>query len=267
MKQKLLFVFLLFSYCLVAQNRQSPDQFAFDIPDSVGKNAVELAKIIRSGYPDDDGFVRALYVWICTNLSYDSQLVDSLKDKNLVEYALKTKTGKCKNFSAILTSMCNVAGIEAYSVLGYIKTNDRVQTNQDHAWNIIKIDGSYYLFDPTFDALKKTFDPITGTYIFKWYKKEGNDFISSHMPYDPMMQLLDYPLRHKDFFRGKQSGKNYFDYKQSLEDYRNLSGEEQLVIMLKRAEEYGINIRELNFLYGRLKHFVNAMQTEKQAEF
>ena len=57
MKQKLLFVFLLFSYCLVAQNRQSPDQFSFDIPDSVGKNAVELAKIIRSGYPDDDGFV------------------------------------------------------------------------------------------------------------------------------------------------------------------------------------------------------------------
>jgi len=156
MNRILLFLFLLFPFCLVAQNKQSPDQFAIHIPDSVSSSAVGLAKIIRSNYPDDEDFVRTLYVWICTNMSFEHSKVDSMKNENLVEYALKTKSGKCKNFSAVLTSLCNMVGIEAYSILGYVRIDGNVQTDRDHAWNIIKIDGEFYLFDPTFDKLAKS---------------------------------------------------------------------------------------------------------------
>lgn len=256
MKLYLLLAFVLFNCFAIAQNKQSPDQFAIHIPDSVSRSAVGLAKIIRTNYPDDEDFVRTLYVWICTNMSFDDKITDSLKNENLVEYALKTKSGKCKNFSAVLTSLCNMVGIEAYSVLGYVRIGGNVQTGRDHAWNVIKIDRNYYLFDPTFDVFPKTFDPETGTYIFKWYKKQGFEFISTHMPYDPMMQLLDYPIKHKEFFKMKLSGKKHFDYKLALQQYQNLDDKEQLKILLTRAEAYGLEIKELEFLCRRLRFFV-----------
>jgi transglutaminase/protease-like cytokinesis protein 3 len=256
MKIYLILAFILFNCFAIAQNKQSPDQFAIHIPDSVSSSAVGLAKIIRSNYPDDEDFVRTLYVWICTNMSFDYHINDSFKNENLVEYALKTKSGKCKNFSAVLTSLCNMVGIEAYSILGYVRIDGNVQTDRDHAWNIIKIDGEFYLFDPTFDKLAKSFDSETGTYNFVWFKKQGSEFIPTHMPYDPMMQLLDYPIKHKEFFKMKLSGKKYFDYKLALQEYQSLDDKEQLKNLLTRAEKYGLEIKELEFLCRRLRVFV-----------
>jgi len=255
-KLYLFLVFILFNCLALAQTKQSPDQFALHIPDSVSRSAVGLAKIIRTNFPDDADYVRTLYVWLCANMSFDDRIIDSLKNENLIDYALKTKAGKCKNFSAVLTGLCNMVGIEAYSVLGYVRINEKEQTDRDHAWNVIKIDGNYYLFDPTFDVFPKDFDPETGTYLFKWYKKQGHEFISTHMPYDPMMQLLDYPIKHKEFFKMKHSGKKYFDYKLALREYQSLDDKEQLKILLTRAEAYGIDIKELDFLYMRLRFFV-----------
>ncbi len=82
MKLFLLVAFLLFNCFAHSQNRQSPDQFAMHIPDSVSRSAVGLAKIIRTNYPDDEDFVRTLYVWICTNMSFDLSIFDSINKAN-----------------------------------------------------------------------------------------------------------------------------------------------------------------------------------------
>jgi len=71
-----------------------------------------------------------------------------------------------------------------------------------------------------------------------------------------MMQLLDYPIKHKEFFKMKQKGKKYFDYSHALEEYKSLDDQQQLKILLTRAEEYGLEIRELEFLCRRLRFFV-----------
>lgn len=241
---KLLFLTILLSFSLGLYSQVNTQ---VEVPDSLTYNAIDVATYFKSNYSTKEDLVNDLYLWIIHNINYSDVLVDSLSDKDLVDYVLTTKAGKCKHFSALLTCICSLSGIEAYSVLGYVKLNDEVETTQDHAWNVIKLDGEYYLFDPTWDSQNND---------MSYFRKSGEVFIKTHMPYDPMMQLQYYPVRHTRFFKGKTTGRYYFDYKQAFKEYQNLNQEEQLKLLLFRAEEYGINNFKLDFLYIRLKHFV-----------
>ncbi len=226
---------------------QSPKEFAKSVPESISQNPKSLAQYFRNAFPDDNDFVESFYIWTTTNIKYTNETVDSLSDYDLVRYVLTTKSGKCKHFSALFTCICNMAGVEAYSVLGYVKLNNDIETTQDHAWNVIKIQNKFYLYDPTWDSGKDTVE---------YYKKNGSEFISTHMPYDPMMQLQKYPVSHTKYFKGKLQGRHIFDYNSALEEYKNLDAESQLKILLFRAEKYDLNNIKLAFLYIRLKHFV-----------
>lgn len=248
MKLSFVILLLFFSVSLFSQENQDTGSVLYLIPDSISNNPLSLAKQLRADFPDDVDYVRELYLWTISNITFTRELVDSLKSEDLVCYSLKSKTGKCKNYSAIITSLCTLVGIEAYSVLGYVQVDGEIQTDRDHAWNVIKIDSIYYLFDPTWDSQN---------WGYNYYKKEGKDFIVDHMPYDPMMQLLDYPISHTQFFQATVVGDKYFDYKTEFEDYKKLSPQKQLEEMLSRAESNGIAINELEFLHRRLKYFVN----------
>ena len=76
------------------------------------------------------------------------------------------------------------------------------------------------------------------------------------MPYDPVMQLTNYPIKHTDFFKEKTKGKAYLDYKSELKRYSKLNELDKLKTTLLRAEYNGIEITELDFLYNKLKYFV-----------
>lgn len=239
-----------------SQNYSYLDSFAVNIPDSLTYSPVKLTNYINSNFVKTEEKVRILYVWITTKIKYQEKLVDSLKNEDLVIYSLKTRSGKCKNYSALLTSLCNLMDIEAYSILGYTKLAKNVNTNNDHAWNVIKFDKNYYLFDPTWDANILKFNPTEYYNDFHYYKQDSSCFIKSHMPYDPVMQIKYYPITHKDYFLNKTIGKTYVNFNDSLVKYNQLNENEKLVALLRRAEQNGINIPELGILYNKLKYFI-----------
>jgi transglutaminase/protease-like cytokinesis protein 3 len=241
----------------ISQNYSQLDSFALSIPDSLTYSPNKLANYINSSFVKNDEKLRVLYVWITTNIKYQEKLIDSLKNEDLVIYSLKTRSGKCKNYSAVLTSLCNLMGIEAYSVLGYTKSKKTVNTINDHAWNVIKSDKKYYLFDPIWDADIRNFNADEKYFDFRYYKQDSASFIKSHMPYDPVMQIKFYPITHKEFFTGKTNGQTYVNFNDSLAKYNQLNENEKLVVLLKRAEEFGIDIPELEVLYKKLKYFIN----------
>ena len=256
MKRTLTFLVLFIPFLSFSQKHKSIYEFALQIPDSISENPKNLAIYIRTKYPSDENFVRALYVWTTNNIVYNKELVDSISHFDLVKYALTTKSGKCKHYSAIITSLSNMVGIEAYSVLGYVRINGEEITDKDHAWNIIKINGEYYLFDPTWDVANASTE-------YLYFMKDAKFFIKTHMPYDPMMQLLDYPIAHKAFFKSKKKGKEHFDFRIAFFEYNLLTDKEGLMKMLERAENNGLDIPELQFLRQRLMAFVYLNTFEK----
>lgn len=255
---KLIFIIFLIPIVGFSQKNAQLDSIALNIPDSLTLTPQKLTENIKLYAKSDYEKVRIIYSWVVSNIKYAEELSknDSLKKLDLVMYSLVTKQGVCKNYSALFTTLCSLIGLESYSVLGYTNLNNEIELTKDHAWNIVKLENDYFLFDPTWDANCKSFSPKSKEFEFCYFMISSNDFIKSHMPYDPVMQLTNYPIKHNDFLKGKTKGKTYLDYQSELKRYYKLNELDKLRTTLSRAEYNGIDIPELEFLYEKLKFFV-----------
>jgi len=255
---KLILLIFLVPTLAFSQSNFQLDSIAINIPISLTLNPQQIAETINQNTNSDYEKVRVIYSWIVYHIKYEETLSenDSLENLDLVMYSLNTKQGVCKNYSALFTTLCSLVGIESYSILGYTKVNDEFELTKDHAWNIVKIEDDYFLFDPTWDVNCKIFNPKKNEFEYCYFMKDSKYFLKSHMPYDPVMQLNDYPIAHKDFFIGNIIGKNYLDYKNEIKRHNKLNEIDKLKTSLIRAEYNGIDIKELDFLYTKLKYFV-----------
>lgn len=64
-----------------------------------------------------------------------------------------------------------------------------------HAWNAVRTSKGWYLYDPTWSS-----GTVDGNFQFvkdlndTWYKVLPREFILTHIPFDPIWQLLNPPL-------------------------------------------------------------------------
>lgn len=114
-------------------------------------NAI-VASIIRTGMSDLDKEL-AIHNYIVNNTAYDytNYVNGTLPEQSFTDYGVLI-TGKavCEGYAKAMFRLMNLAGVECKVVKG---TGD----GQAHAWNIVKIDGSYCQVDSTWD------DPVTTT--------------------------------------------------------------------------------------------------------
>ena len=109
------------------------------------------------------------------------------------------------------------------------------------AWVAAYIDGAWYLFDPTWGAGYVNNDTFFKRFNESFYKVMPAKFIEDHMPFDPMFQLLSYPLTNREFIEGiPTSGKRLFNFNDSIRLHTQLAPELQLAAELNRMENAGI---------------------------
>jgi len=107
----------------------------------------ELRKIVKE--LDLDGKTdlekeSIIYSYVIDNMKYRLRKVIGSNEEP-IKTALEGK-GVCVAYAAFFKALCNVADINAYESFGYGKG---LIFGGPHAWNIIEIDGQYYLCDPT----------------------------------------------------------------------------------------------------------------------
>lgn len=76
----------------------------------------------------------------------------SLYDRDVVTRAktiLKNKTGTCIDFAAAFMALTRRIGLNCYMITGDVTNRDGYTSL--HGWNVIKIDGIYYVFDSQAD--------------------------------------------------------------------------------------------------------------------
>lgn len=95
-------------------------------------------------------------------LIHDSVIRDCIyldnSDKNTIYGCLVKKQALCQGYSKAFTYLCSLAGIEAGEVLGV--------ANEEHMWNIVKMDGDYYHIDLTWDDPDKESYPDSVRYDY-----------------------------------------------------------------------------------------------------
>ena len=220
------------------------DRIALDIPVSQTNSTDDIAAYISYHFDSENKKIRAIYAWVVANIKYSSDSLHRVilnEDKEeLVTFALRRRKGVCQNFAAIFVDLCKKCGLNAYVVEGYTKQNSSVDRS-GHAWCVAFVDNKWLLYDPTWDAVPymRSYPPIQTSY----FQVEPSEFIQTHLPFDPMFQLLDYPLTYKEFENGyiKQNGKTaYFNYKDSINKYENLNPLERYISSSSRIEKNGM---------------------------
>lgn len=136
---------------------------------------------------------RAIYYWIATNIQYDYAGYKNdfwsryPSNQTIIADTYKFRKGVCSGYSLLFKYMLTKAKIESEVVDGYARGDLQtvITEEPDHAWNVVKLNDRWYLFDVTWasDTLKKGIDSF-------WFKTSPEIFVLSHYPENPKWTLL-----------------------------------------------------------------------------
>ncbi len=234
------------------------------IPDPNTKSVALFTTYLNKEFTTDSARINAIYQWIANNVHYDIRRLQSIRDKTqpgpqAVADVLKTRSAVCQGYADLFVALCNGVGIPATVISGYTKIGGLVSPI-GHAWTAARLDGNWYLFDPTWGAGYVQDNKFTKAYNAKFFKMRPEEMIRDHMPFDPMYQFLSKPLNNREFIGGaapEHSGP-LFSYKDSLIAYESLSQPEKWAAELRRLSSAGI---QNDLLAERQRYLEQALQS------
>jgi hypothetical protein len=184
----------------------SIDAYALSIPKSEASSIKNLAKVLAKGANDDRGRARVIYRWVTKNIAYDTKAFFSgdLGDMS-PNNVLRTMKGVCDGYALLFASLAQAMGMEAIRIGGNSKgygytVGSKFEGPPNHAWNAVKIDGTWRLLDCTWGAgyindQKKFVERYSDYYFLT----PADQFIYDHFPEDPEKQFLPTPVT-KDYY-------------------------------------------------------------------
>lgn len=126
------------------------------------KSADELYKVvyfIRNTFNADSLRLRASFIWITENISYDIEGFEKEDPRSSVlSYVVKNKKAVCGGYAGLLKFFCDAFNIESEIIYGIGRTGKRdINVSQynlrsNHSWNAVKINNNWRLIDATWAA-------------------------------------------------------------------------------------------------------------------
>lgn len=222
MKKIILLLLFTFMLPLHAQrtdfnkiNFLKADEIADQHKDEELNNLPLLAYNLTSSLSTDVERFRAIYYWVCHNISCEYDLMNTNKrmpkklkndpdalllwknqfKKEVFTKLLKEKKTLCIGYAYLIKELSNLAGLECEIIYGFGTENNVKSKNikkPNHSWNAIKLNGKWYLCDATWSS---GFIDMS-TYFFEfnyedaYFLMEPDTFLKSHKPIDEKWTLL-----------------------------------------------------------------------------
>jgi len=232
---------LAFSQTLFSNPTDTIDRklytYAQNTPAELVHDINRLVDYLEQPAPTKKDIVKSFSYWIIQNISYDiSGFLNNVYNTNGVAGTLATRRGVCQDYSELFKAMCDRAGIKCYVITGYGKAFDYKPgykfDKANHSWNVINLDGSYYLVDLTWSSGYVDYVDDQWRYFINpdisHLFTTPELFVEKHLPADPQWQLLSHPVSMNAFMRYsnhtdmlKESSK-YFNYADSIRTYETL---------------------------------------------
>ena len=172
------------------------DQHVRDCPKEINSDAGQLVEYFSQVAETDLEKARSIYVWLADNISYNVKSINKNKfGDNSAEGVLKSKKAVCAGYAALFDFLGKKMNLEIREVGGYSKNaNDEqewyfVDEEPGHAWNVIKINGAWKVFDATWGAGNGDIDKrgklvFTKKYKEQWFNLGPYEAIFTHYPED-----------------------------------------------------------------------------------
>ena len=229
------------------------DRRVLDIPAAETYSTASIARYILSNFKTDREKLRAVYTWVITNIRYDRDSMLpinwSMEAEEKISATLRRRKGVCENYAALFTDIAIKSGFQSFVVSGYSKQWGAVN-RAGHSWSAVRLQQEWFLCDPTWD--------VGHSGNTKYFLVSPAQFIESHIPFDPLWQLLENPLTDHEFSQGifyQRKENRFFNFADSVNAFLQLDSLRQLEASTKRVRQAGLeNERQKNWLaYNEMK--------------
>ncbi|MCB9758553.1 MAG: transglutaminase [Alphaproteobacteria bacterium] len=173
------------------------------MPPEAEASIAAVAAFIQENEPDPFLRVKALHDYVADRISYDyDSLVPGQRAPQDAVTVFETRRGVCAGYANLLAALGDETGDEIVYVVGNVRGMDGGLMGSSHAWNAARVDGRWYLMDPTWDSGYRGED---GAFV-KQYRTDflftpPDVFVLDHRPDEDHWQLLMEPISSGDFIR------------------------------------------------------------------
>lgn len=212
---------------------------------------VEIDSIIKIIEFKQDS-VRAVFDWVANEIEYDTQSLLLINESNIglynspsksiVQEVISRRKGVCQGYAELLNAILRRLGFQSFVIEGYTVQYETIETKYGHAWNAVKIDGYWFMYDPTWSAGSVNNFIFKKRYDESWYKVSPESFIQTHVPFDPIWQFINPPLSHyqiKDYDFTINSIRN-FNFPDSIAAGLKHTKQEQAWASMQRIKKMGV---------------------------
>ena len=272
--KKITFLTIMLVYLLNVQaiDFKKIEEHVDKTPVSKTHDVKLLSDYLTHKFKRQDEKFAAIYFWIAKNIDYDVKNRYSnpvYKDiKEIIAEVMKSKKGVCQHYSELFHELSRLAGLTSFVVNGYGKEFGKVM-NLAHAWNVVRVDGNYYLIDATWGA--GHINP-QGKYVrdfsLEYFMVKPKDFINDHISFDPMWQLLERPLFYEEFENGinYQRSRPKFHYADTIAHYSKQAKIQQVKSTIRRIEQNGKANALVKFELDFQKETLRILEYNKEVE-
>lgn len=212
-----------------------------------GTSVQELANQLNRYVSTDLEKARLIYAWIAHHIAYDfdGYLSNNYGDVR-PEGILKSRKGVCSGYANLYRELAQKMGLEAEVIDGYSKgygyaVGDSTKVN--HAWNGVKINGSWYLVDSTWGAGHINNNQFVKKFKPFYFATPPHQFIYDHFPQESHWQLLAQLYSREQFEQLPKVSSTFFEYQIKLvnDSTHTLQVNEQAEILLDVPENIVIS--------------------------
>ena len=262
-------ILFFIAHVAMAQDFFTAQKKYVNIPASQTKTSDGIASHINAHYHMDEDKISAIYSWITSNIKYDADSIHYVildeDNEQRVSFALRRKRGVCENFAAIFNEVATKCGINSFMVEGFTRQGGSIDRT-GHVWCIAFVNGRWGLYDPTWDAGRV--GSLNQKSEFKYFNADPEIFVQSHLPFDPIYQLLNYPHNFRDFEKGwsTQNDKGKFiNFNDSLSELKNMDRLSRYAREASRIENAGWPPSKIDTKLKRIRFQVEVLSQDDDA--
>jgi hypothetical protein len=207
------------------------DKHALDTPeDNRGTpwDVKALTAHLTAQAKNDRQKVRVLFRWVADRVAYDVEgYAKGGPFEVRPEAVVVRRKAVCDGYAQLFRALCEAAGVEVAVVRGYCKgyghfQGEKISTN--HAWNAVRIDGTWHLVDTTWAAGAVDGKEFKKNFREFYYLTPADRLIFTHFPDDPKWQLLERPASREEFEKLPDAGARLFELGFTPEQLRAAAG-------------------------------------------
>ncbi len=244
---KILPLFLLFVGFNINVHAQSKYEAIDARVISIKAGSVEdlHSKLVKELSSDEEK-VRAFYVWISNNINYDvNEANRSYRAvvKQEPEVVFNSHRAVCHGYSALFQKFCELSNIKCYMVSGFTKLHGEFDET-GHTWNLVYVNQKWQHIDATWAAggvnQQRKF---VKKFSEQYFLSDPLNFLSEHYPFDPMWQLMNYPIslleyKRKEILSAESNLKTSFNFSDTIAEWERMNHFDRALSSARRMDRF-----------------------------